>query len=56
MSHQDETVSNRPERRLPDGYEPPRVEKALTPAELEREVLYAGTPGDIFASVDSDDG
>jgi hypothetical protein len=23
-------------------YEPPRVEKVLTPAELEREVLYAG--------------
>jgi hypothetical protein len=26
------------------GYEPPRVEKVLTPAELEREVLYAGGP------------
>jgi hypothetical protein len=23
-------------------YEPPRVERVLTPAELEREVLYAG--------------
>jgi hypothetical protein len=23
-------------------YEPPRVERILTPAELEREVLYAG--------------
>jgi hypothetical protein len=28
----------------PLGYEPPRVEKVLTPAELEREVLYAGRP------------
>jgi hypothetical protein len=25
-------------------YEPPRVERVLTPAELEREVLYAGAP------------
>ena len=24
------------------GYEPPRVEKVLSAAELEREVLYAG--------------
>jgi hypothetical protein len=23
-------------------YEPPRVERVLTPAELEREILYAG--------------
>jgi hypothetical protein len=23
-------------------YEPPRIERVLTPAELEREVLYAG--------------
>jgi hypothetical protein len=28
----------------PSGYEPPRVERVLTPAELEREILYAGTP------------
>jgi hypothetical protein len=27
---------------VPRGYEPPRVEQVLTPAELEREVLYAG--------------
>jgi hypothetical protein len=27
---------------VPCGYEPPRVERVLTPAELEREVLYAG--------------
>jgi hypothetical protein len=26
------------------GYEPPRVERVLTPAELEREILYAGVP------------
>ena len=26
----------------PHGYEPPRVEQVLTPAELEREALYAG--------------
>ena len=31
-----------PER--PHGYEPPGVEQVLTPAELEREVLYAGVP------------
>jgi hypothetical protein len=24
-------------------YEPPRVERVLTPAELEQEILYAGT-------------
>jgi hypothetical protein len=27
------------------GYEPPRVERVLTPGELEREILYAGEPG-----------
>ncbi len=32
------------ERVMPGGYEPPRVEQVLTPAELEREVLYAGEP------------
>ncbi len=26
----------------PDGYQPPGVEKVLTPADLEREILYAG--------------
>ncbi len=26
----------------PEGYEPPRVEQILTPAELIREVQYAG--------------
>jgi hypothetical protein len=29
-------------RLAPTGYEAPRVERVLTPAELEREVLYAG--------------
>jgi hypothetical protein len=29
---------------LPHGYEPPRVERMLTQADLEREVLYAGPP------------
>jgi len=26
----------------PDSYEAPRVERVLTPAELEQEILYAG--------------
>jgi len=25
------------------GYEPPRLERVVTPEELEREILYAGT-------------
>jgi hypothetical protein len=29
------------------GYEPPRVEQVLTPADLEREVLYAGPPATL---------
>jgi hypothetical protein len=36
MSSQDRTAPDLP------GYEPPRVERVLTPAELEREILYAG--------------
>ena len=32
----------------PDGYEPPGVERVLTPADLEREILYAG-PVDVSA-------
>jgi len=27
---------------VPEAYEPPRVERVLTPAEIEREFLYAG--------------
>ena len=30
------------EREPVTAYEPPRVERVLSPAELEREVLYAG--------------
>lgn len=30
--------------RAPVGYEAPRVERVLTPAELEHEILYAGAP------------
>ncbi len=26
-------------------YQPPRVEQVLTPADLEREILYAGAQG-----------
>jgi hypothetical protein len=29
-------------RQDPVGYEPPRVERVLTPVELEREIVYAG--------------
>jgi hypothetical protein len=42
MSHHDETASSGPEWRVPVGYEAPRVERVLTPADLEREILYAG--------------
>jgi hypothetical protein len=41
MDNRDQELRNH-ERVVPDGYEPPRVERVLTPAELEREVLYAG--------------
>jgi hypothetical protein len=30
---------------VPPDYEPPRVERVLTPAALGREILYAGRPG-----------
>ena len=46
MSYQ----SGRLERLAPTGYEAPRVERVLTPAELEREILYAG--GDETPAVD----
>jgi hypothetical protein len=42
MSDQDERAPGQPERRVPAGYEPPRLERVLTPADLEREILYAG--------------
>jgi hypothetical protein len=53
MSHHDETTSSEPERRVPVGYEPPRVERVVAPAELEREILYAGVDD---PSADSDGG
>lgn len=28
----------------PYGYEPPRVEQVMTPADFEREALFAGAP------------
>lgn len=34
-------------------YAPPRVERVLTPAELEREFLYAGRPDGSPISSDS---
>ena len=42
MSHHDETALSGPDRRGLVGYEAPRVERVLTPAELEREILFAG--------------
>jgi hypothetical protein len=40
-------ASGWPERLAPTGYEAPRVEQVLTPAEFEREVLYAGDATDV---------
>jgi hypothetical protein len=42
MSRQSESPSDSAERRVPVSYEPPLVERVLTPAELAREILYAG--------------
>jgi hypothetical protein len=42
MSDQDERAPSQPVRRIPPGYEPPRLERVLSPADLEREILYAG--------------
>jgi hypothetical protein len=39
-----ERASDGQEPRHPVRYEPPRVEQALTPEDLEQEVLYAGEP------------
>ncbi len=33
-------------------YEPPRVERVLTPAELEQEIVYAGQDGSIDGLTD----
>jgi len=34
-------------------YEPPRIERVLTPEDLEREVLYAGVTADLVSLGDS---
>ena len=38
----DQTAPSTPDS---GSYEPPRVERVLTPAELQREILYAGPTG-----------
>jgi len=39
-------MSEQPDRPdAPVDYEAPRVERVLTPAEIGREILYAGRPG-----------
>jgi hypothetical protein len=48
-SREEDGLANGPtgsaaEREPDTGYEPPRVERVLTPAEVEREILYAGGP------------
>ena len=48
MSHEDQTVATEPGRSVPVDYERPRVERVLTPAELEREVLFARQPTTPF--------
>ena len=42
MSPTDERVPDQRDKLEPVEYEPPRVERVLSPAELEREILYAG--------------
>ena len=32
-------------REIARSYEPPRIERVVTPEDLESEVLYAGEPG-----------
>ena len=44
MSRTPESPEGQPEQPHPPAYEPPRIEVVLSPAELEREVLYAGRP------------
>jgi hypothetical protein len=36
-------MAETPDRAKP--YEPPHIERVLTPEDLEREALYAGEPG-----------
>ena len=45
MSEENERVSSGVERRVGVAYAAPRVERVLTPAELEDEILYAGFDG-----------
>ena len=42
MTERSPRAACRPEVARVEGYEPPRVEQVLTPAALEREMLYAG--------------
>lgn len=42
MDNWDHEPRSQYERVVSCDYEPPRVERVLTPMELEREVLYAG--------------
>jgi len=46
------TVNDNPDKQtldlVPPSYEPPRIEKVLTPEDLEREVQYAGIPSTTF--------
>jgi hypothetical protein len=42
VTHEARTNPDRAPEEAPVGYEPPRVERVLMPADLEREILYAG--------------
>jgi hypothetical protein len=44
-SRERETAPDRPGEPGAVGYEAPSVERVLTPADLEREILYAGQDG-----------
>jgi hypothetical protein len=35
----------------PTSYEPPRIERVLSPEDLEREILYAGITADFALSL-----
>jgi hypothetical protein len=42
-NEREEDITHGHDRPAPGDYQPPRVERLLTPADLEREILYAGT-------------
>ncbi len=42
MTERNEGAGRDPESATLAGYEPPKVEQVLTPAELEQEIRYAG--------------